>query len=323
VKTELRRAADAAARAGAAVLLTGGPSAARDRARSTALLNKADGEPVTLNTATDVELGTWDAKTKRFTKLAGSDLSKANTIRVVARRTTKSGNAVPLAFGQMIGKDSCDVSAEAIILAIAAVNVNETVQATANPFLAGMPKGSAASLNNPHNSPDYAGDRTSPRQSPLPVQGMPLVDGAVLTFDSIAGTARHDPNLPYFNPDGELSDIGRNSNGAENGISDLTAPINALVGVFLTDEQPNRSAPPKALDFRSPQSREFTTLQPQLKQLFWIGDGQTKDGVKQEFVVPEGATRLYLATWDFYEWNNNAGWREVKVTRPQRLVTVK
>ena len=98
---------------------------------------------------------------------------------------------------------------------------------------------------------------------------------------------------------------------AVEGISDLTAPINALVGVFLDDEQPNHSAPPKALDFRSPASREFTSLEPQLKQLFWIGDGKTKDGLAQEFAVPEGATRLYLATWDFYEWNNNAGWRVV------------
>jgi hypothetical protein len=323
VKTELRRAADAAARAGASVLLTSGSSTARDRARSTAALNKADGQPIVLNPSTDVEFGTWDAKTKRFTKLSGFDLSKADTIRVVAGRTTRSGNAVPLAFGQMIGKGKCDVSAEAIVMVVAPVNVNETVQATANPFLAGMPKGSVASLNNPHDSPDYAGDAKNPRQSPFPVKGMPLVAGAALTFDSIAGTARHDPSLPYFSPDGELSDIGRNTNGSENGISDLTAPINALVGVFLTDEQPNRSAAPKALDFRSPTSREFSTLQPQLKQLFFIGDGKTKDGRPQEFIVPEGATRLYLATWDFYEWNNNAGWREVKIARPQRLVTVK
>jgi hypothetical protein len=46
-------------------------------------------------------------------------------------------------------------------------------------------------------------------------------------------------------------------------------------------------------------------------------------GIKQNFVVPAGATRLYLASWDFYEWNNNAGYRNVRISRPGRLVTVK
>ena len=39
--------------------------------------------------------------------------------------------------------------------------------------------------------------------------------------------------------------------------------------------------------------------------------------------APEGATRLMLATWDFYEWNNNAGYRIVKINRPQQVITVK
>jgi hypothetical protein len=322
VRTELRRAADAAARAAAGSMLTS-TGTAREQARKIALLNRADGDPVEVHPTRDVEFGKWDVKNNRFERLSGSNLSQANAVRVVARRTRETGNPVPLAFGAAVGKSTCDVRAESVVMVIPAFNVSETIQATANPFLAGMPKGSVASRNNPHDSPDYAGDKKDPRQSPFAVSGMPITPGAALTFDSIAGTARHDPNLPYFSPDGELSAIGRNTNGAENGISDLTAPINALVGVFLSDEQPDKSAPPKALDFRSPQSREFATLEPQLKQLFFIGDGKTSAGVKQEFVVPEGATRLFLATWDFYEWNNNAGWREVKITRPQRIVTVK
>ncbi len=27
----------------------------------------------------------------------------------------------------------------------------------------------------------------------------------------------------------------------------------------------------------------------------------------EQFVVPPNATRLYLASWDGYEWNNNLG----------------
>ena len=45
--------------------------------------------------------------------------------------------------------------------------------------------------------------------------------------------------------------------------------------------------------------------------------------MQQQFIVPKGATRLYLATWDFFEWNNNAGTRNVQVNRPERIIMVK
>ena len=45
--------------------------------------------------------------------------------------------------------------------------------------------------------------------------------------------------------------------------------------------------------------------------------------MQQQFIVPKGATRLYIATWDHYEWNNNQKHREVKVERPQQIITVK
>jgi hypothetical protein len=164
---------------------------------------------------------------------------------------------------------------------------------------------------------------------------MPLDEGEALTFDSISGTAKHDPRLALFNPDGELGDIGHNNlttNGSnsygskmynENGIADVTAPINALVGVFLTDDAPNLTSAPSNLDFSTAASRDFGTLKPELKQIFFIGDGLDSKGNKQNFVVPKGATRLYLATWDFYEWNNNDGFRNIKVNRPMQIITVK
>jgi hypothetical protein len=95
------------------------------------------------------------------------------------------------------------------------------------------------------------------------------------------------------------------------------------MGLFLDDKQPNTSGAPGKLDFSSSASREFSTLEPKLKQIFFIGDGKNKDGARQQFVVPKGATRLYLATWDFYEWNNNSGQRNIQVKRPQRIITVK
>jgi len=322
VKTELRRVADAAARSAAAGIPTS-RSFAISQAQQIAALNRADGSPVVLDANQDIQFGKWDKASRSFTTLSASNWSQVNAVRVIARRTAARGTAVPTIFAKVVGHNSHDVSAESIVLLIPAIEVDETIQATANPFLAGMPKGAVASLNNPHNSPDYAGDSRNPRQSPFPIKNFPLNEGASLTFDSIAGTARHDPNLPYFQPDGELGSIGRNTNGSENGISDLKAPINALVGVFLDDSAPNTSSAPASLDFSSSSSREFSRLQPKLKQLFFIGDGKTSAGAHQEFEVPRGATRLYLATWDFYEWNNNAGWRSVKISRPQQIITVK
>jgi hypothetical protein len=225
-------------------------------------------------------------------------------------------------FGRLLGQNACNVEAETIVQFIGGVNIDDNIPATANPYLAGMHDGSVASVNNPHNSPDYAGTPSNPRQSPWQVN-IPFNDNDALTFDSISGDARHDPGMSDYAPDGELDDIGTNTAGAENGISNLRAPINALVGVFLDEKEPNKTTAPEMLDFLPADKRNFTALQPKLKQIFFIGDGLNKDGVRQQFIVPKGATRLFLATWDFFEWNNNSGQRNVRITRPDRIITVK
>ena len=69
------------------------------------------------------------------------------------------------------------MKAETIVMITAALNVNQNVPATANPFLAGMPAGSEASNINPHNNPDYAGTASNPKESPLAV-AMPISGGA-------------------------------------------------------------------------------------------------------------------------------------------------
>ena len=117
--------------------------------------------------------------------------------------------------------------------------------------------------------------------------------------------------------------IENNYSGNDNGFGNMYGPLNALVGVFLDDKQPDSTIPPPSLNFTTSEQRDFTLLQPQVKQIFFIGDGKNSDGVRQQFIVPEGATRLYLATWDFYEWNNNSGQRNIQVKRPQHIITVK
>jgi hypothetical protein len=330
-KTEVRRAVDDAARHGAGGFAVD-YTVALKRAMDIPANNTVDGTKFELLQKEDLVVGKWDAATRTFKPLSGFDLANADAIQVTGRRLKSRGTAIPLSFAGLVGVKTANINGmTAIAQFIPGVNVDQHVPATANPFLSGMPKGTLASPNNPHNSPDYAGDAKNPRQSPLQV-GMSIKQGDQLSFDSISGDARHDPDLPFFSPDGELVDIGTNTAGDEHGIKGIKGPINALVGVYLSDEAPNKSPVPtftqadlnkSPVDFSSSASRNKTVYEPKLKQMFFIGDGMTDDGTIQKFVAPPGATRLFLATWDFYEWNNNAGSRNVKVYRPGTVKLVK
>jgi hypothetical protein len=82
--------------------------------------------------------------------------------------------------------------------------------------------------------------------------------------------------------------------------------MDALMGVFLSDERPDRSKTPRLLDFGGFR-RDIDGFSPQLKQVFFIGDGRTSSGGLRRYLVPAKATRLYLAVMDGFEWNNNSG----------------
>jgi hypothetical protein len=113
-KTQLLDAADAAARAGVASIPSG-VSTAQAVAIQAASENLADGTSVALD-ASDIEFGTWDASSKTFTVLTGAARSNANAMRVTARRTAATNNAIPLYFGAVVGQHSCDVHASAIAM---------------------------------------------------------------------------------------------------------------------------------------------------------------------------------------------------------------
>jgi hypothetical protein len=113
-RTQLRVAADAAARA-AASNFDYGTTTARSVAVATAQANSADGTAVALNQSQDVQFGTWDTTLRTFTTLTGSAESSANAIRVRALRTAVRGNAVRLTFAPLIGRSTCDVTAESIV----------------------------------------------------------------------------------------------------------------------------------------------------------------------------------------------------------------
>ncbi|MFM9958051.1 MAG: PEP-CTERM sorting domain-containing protein [Phycisphaerales bacterium] len=138
--------------------------------------------------------------------------------------------------------------------------------------------------------------------------------GGPFTFDS-TGSVDHNGATPTLTPDGDLSIVVARTHGAENGIADLVAPIDSLVGVFLGDTRPDFSSAPGRLDFSpSGLGTDFLTLSPALKQPFFIGDGFTPAGVRQRFIAPAGATRLYLGTMDRAGWSNNTGAFHVLMT---------
>jgi Flp pilus assembly protein TadG len=111
-KTELLRAADAAARA-ACGKLDSGVSAAQNAAMQTAAANKADSTAVNVTTA-DIDFGTYNTATGDFAPLTGAAAANANAVRVWGRRTVAHGDPIQLNFARLIGRATCDVTSEAI-----------------------------------------------------------------------------------------------------------------------------------------------------------------------------------------------------------------
>jgi Flp pilus assembly protein TadG len=117
-RTELQNAADAAALGGAMEL----PSItdAITQASAIAARNYVSGQPLVLLTnnaaeaQNDVQFVTWDSSTRTYSLLTGTNRTKANGVRVVARRTEARGNAIPLYVASMIGIRSLDSTASAV-----------------------------------------------------------------------------------------------------------------------------------------------------------------------------------------------------------------
>lgn len=195
-----------------------------------------------------------------------------------------------------------------LALAAPAQAVIITTPGTSDPWLAGMPNGATAS----------SGD-VAPAQSPVQVSGLALGLGGFLTFTNATGGVLNgggcSPAAP-FTGCAPIDGTGffNHFAGAENGISDVRAPINALLGIFLDDSQPSLSAAPGTLNFQTI-GLDFLTLVPLLKQVFFIGNGSTTGNVVQQFDIPTGASRLFLGTMDGFGWFNNTGAISIEVTQ--------
>jgi len=184
-----------------------------------------------------------------------------------------------------------------------AATITVLVPGTSDPWLAGMPDGSTASTG-PGSTPDVAGIH-SPVLVPLLLE-----DGYYMTFLTTGGVS----NWAVCCSTIEGENLWWHIDGAQNGLSNVYAPLNSLLGVFLDDTQPDLSQAPSALDFGpTGLGLDFATLSPGLKQVFFIGDGSTSGGTVQHFMVPDGATRLFLGTMDTYGWYNNSGEYAVEI----------
>lgn len=151
-----------------------------------------------------------------------------------------------------------------------------------------------------------------PGQGPTLVSGLTLVAGQVLSFVVSGEVSYFGGGASGNNPDGTLY-----SNIPADYGDGITAPSNvnrvdALMGLFLGPTSPTGSASPAAIDFSG--GLNFASLSPLVGQMFFIGNGKTGDtnagdfgGTVQQFVVPTGATRLYLGTSDGFGWYNNSG----------------
>jgi Flp pilus assembly protein TadG len=144
-KTQLRSAADGAARAGAAGLATSVTQAKTDAA-AVAAANTCDGVAVALDERLEIVYN-------------GAAQNSADAVRITARRIAARNTAIPLVFARLVGVDTCDITAVAIaqstpggspasFVGLAGVDLhNKCYFVSYNPNVAAMPKVGDATVN--------------------------------------------------------------------------------------------------------------------------------------------------------------------------------
>ena len=142
----------------------------------------------------------------------------------------------------------------------------------------------------------------------LPAKITLVPDGGYVTFSAVKGKVGCAGAGILAGPDGGSCAGGNTDVLPANGISGIVdhGKTQFLVGVFLGDGNPAR--PPARLDFSdAAQGESFAELSPVLGQTFYVGDGSTRSGLQQRFVVPPGATRFYLGFADAFSFQGPPG----------------
>lgn len=167
-----------------------------------------------------------------------------------------------------------------------AADTCQIVLGTANIFGAGFDAPPA---------PGGGGAGTPPTMWPVPTGTTTMtVTGA----DGIVKPISDYPDTNGADGDG----IGATNVTSYGGISGIVHERNGmfLTGVFLTDALPS-GAGPEPLDFTD--GEDFEELAPEVAQTFFVGDGAGR-----RFIVPVGATRLYLGFADAFLYRGEPGW---------------
>jgi uncharacterized repeat protein (TIGR03803 family) len=135
-------------------------------------------------------------------------------------------------------------------------------------------------------------------------------NAALLTVTNVSGTITLNNGGGHNDADGTNNYFVSTSYiSSYAGISGIIMPgAGAIVGVFEPATAPT-GVSPATLDF-TVIGTNFNSLSPVLYQTFYIGDGLTGDGSGslQQFVIPTGATRLFLGIADAISWNGAPGY---------------
>jgi hypothetical protein len=293
-KTQAQAAADAAALYAAEGIVGGTAATIRARAVAAAADNKVNGVPVVVDPNADVAFGIWDSQNLIFVPVASGAEASATAIQVSVHCAKSRGTQINMTFASLVGFSSADIARSAIA-SIGKVTT-QTVPGLACPWLAGMPIGSSVPATGGNPTPAYAGINSPPSFS--------VTGGVPIRFAAAGGSTTWNPTSSSDSgtagTEGDTAFIA--AQAPVNGINTTYAPLNGMVGIFLDDNAPNTTAMAPSLDFSTDAERNFSTLSPQLKQVFYIGNGLDDAGNLQTFVAPQGATRLFIGTMDMEGW---------------------
>jgi hypothetical protein len=377
-KTELRRAADAAARAGA-VMIPQGTSQVQSTAIAMAASNKCDGTAVALSDA-DIVQGVWNKNTRTFSSGGTPDnVTTFSAVQVNAKRTKANGNPIPLLWGTVLGASTCDVNATSVVALISVSNpITQYVSAHGDPWLAGEPAGTQGSVPD-SNYTSNGSSQTHPWQKDIANPGQVATSSTIYSDATKQYSTDYTTGQPYASPvpysvtPGSIveisvptnsSNMGNNSgyltsgtgaytadgsnngsyalysddaanptwaqgvnttSGSEHGISNIIAPLNSLLGVFLDQNSSTQGADnatgetvPSGIDYTTQTARDYLSVEPKLNQSFFVGNGSTSgSSIQQIIVVPPKAYELFLGTMDGHEWSNNVGGYNATITQFQ------
>ena len=145
-------------------------------------------------------------------------------------------------------------------------------------MLAGQPDGTQ------HNG------ASAPMNSPA--EPVPVRPGQGIRFQAV-GNSFENYGGKQAGPEGDGDTFGGGA-GGDFGLSSVSCPPGAVVGVFAGPAiNRNLGGQILPLDFGS-EIREREVLRPELQQMFFVGSGLNSEGKPRTYVVPAGATRLYL-----------------------------